>query len=179
MDNYNLLSQASQLAESGRFDQARQLVLQAIQNNKSDTEAWWALAHVARTDTERHRAVREVLRLDPNHLHAQHMRDQIQAGSLESLEHPGKLADRKAQADDDYMPKVAITLVAYFVFSIVGFVLNIVFLYEARKFRQQYGFDPKNVGCLWAMLATFIIVPTFLCIFITSITLIGSQMAGY
>lgn len=179
MDNYNLLSQASQLAENGQFNQARQLVLQAIQNNKSDTEAWWALAHVAKTDTERHRAVREVLRLDPNHLHAQHMRDQIRAGSLESLEYPGKLADRKPQTDDDWMPRVLMTLVAYFVFAIVGFAMNIYFLYESKKFIRTYGFEPKNVGCLWAMLFGFIIVPLFICFFVTILPMIGSQLLGY
>lgn len=157
MQNTGILQQASQFAEDGHFDRARELVLRAIKNDKLDVEAWWALAHVARTDKERDRAIREVLQLEPNHSHALLMRDQIRAGSVPSLNQSTRASNTKV-TDVDFLPKALITLFAYFVFYLVGFALNVYFLYEANRFHQTHGFKPDNVGCLWAMLVLSVIV---------------------
>ncbi len=159
MQNDSLLQQASQFAEDGDFNRARQFVLNAIKNDNMDIEAWWALAHVAKSDKERNRALREVLQLEPNHSHALLMQDQIRAGSVPSIDkHSGSSGNVKVN-DVDYLPKALITLIAYFAFFIVGFALNIYFLYDANKFRQTHGFKADNVGCLWTMLVVGVVIP--------------------
>ena len=160
MDNFNLLQQASQFAENGEFEKARQLIIKAIKNNRSDVEAWWAMAHVAQSDQERDRAVTEVLRLEPNHMHALHMRDQIQAGTIDSLSPQSKVGAYSSPATtEDFMPKVAVTLIAYFVIYFIGLILNIIFLYEANKFQKANGYKPQNAGCLWGLLSFFVVLP--------------------
>lgn len=179
MDNYTLLQQASQFAESGQFDRARQLVIQAIKNNGQDSEAWWALAQVARTDNERRRAIDEVLRLDPHHMHALHMRDQVRAGSLDSVEYPGKVGGHKAATNEDFMPKVAVTLIAYFVMYFIGILLNIYFLHDANKFQRVHGYKPQNMGCLWAMLVVFLIAPLGMCVAAFGLMLVANTLSGF
>ena len=179
MDNYQLLQQASQYAENGQFDRARQLVRQAIKNDRMDVEAWWALANVASSQQERGHALQEVLRLEPNHMHALHMRDQMNAGTLDSPAPSGKAGYRSQPNDIDFMPKAAITLVAYFVTYFIGVLLNIYFLYDANQFRQKYGFKPENVGCLWAMLAVFLIAPMVMCFAVFGMTMMMAVFTGY
>ena len=179
MDNYTLLNKASQLAESGNFDRARQLVLRAIKNDRRDVEAWWALANVAQTNQERGRAINEVLRLEPNHMHALHMRDQMEAGTLETGGRAGKSAYVNEPKDIDYMPKVAITLIAYFVIYFIGLALNVYFLYDANEFQKRHGFKAENVGCLWAMLAVFVIAPVVMCSAVFGITMLMAGVSGY
>lgn len=179
MDNYQLLQQASLYAENGQFDRARQLVQHAIKNDRMDVEAWWALANVAANNQERGRAIDEVLKLEPNHMHALHMRDQMQAGTLDSPMPVGKAGYDAQPKDLDFMPKVAITLVAYFVTYFIGLLLNIYFLYDANQFREKHGFKPENVGCLWAMLAVFVVAPLAMCAGVFGFSMMMAGFAGY
>jgi|GEM_PF-2146398 len=176
MDNDTLLQKASDLAENGKYDLARKFVVQAIKNNPLDVEAWWAMAHVARTDQERNRAISKVLELEPNHFHALHMRDQIRAGSLAPLGGAGGNGTPKS-GEVDFMPKAAITLVAYFVMYFVGLGLNLYFLYDANQFQKKYGVKPDNVGCLWALFAVSVIFPVGVCMFVVMLSVFGAMMA--
>jgi len=178
MDNDQLLQQASQFAENGQFDRARKLVMRAIKNDGMDIEAWWALANVASDKKERSFALDKVLGRDPTHMHALHMRDQMKAGTLDSGAYTDKVG-YDVPKDIDFMPKVAITLVAYFVLYFVGLLLNIYFLYDANQFQNKHGFKPENIGCLWAMLAVFVIAPFVMCFGVFGITTLISISTGY
>lgn len=155
--NAEILNHAQMLAQDGERDAARQWVRRAIRNDESDVEAWWALAQLATSDAESRRALREVLSLDPQHLHAQHMLDQLNAGSLQlDNDEPinTKPDDTNAKygiAEKDYMMPALFTLVAYFIFGFFAIALNIYFMWDARKLRAQ-GYDLRNVGCLYALL---------------------------
>jgi len=174
MDNNTLLNKASQLAENGNYDLARKYVIQAIKNDPMDTEAWWAMAHVATTDKERNRAVSKVLELEPNHDDALLMRDKIRAGSIPPL---GGTARKSHTSDADYMAKALVTMIAYFVTYFIGVALNIYFLYEANQFRQQNGYKPENVGCLWLMLGLAVAFPVGICTFVTGVAMLGASMS--
>lgn len=175
MDNDSLLQRASSLAENGNYDLARKFVIQAIKNNPVDVDAWWAMAHVAKSDPERDRAVDKVLELEPNHAHALHMRDQIYAGSIPPLGKGNQVASPDS-GESDFMPKALITLVAYLVTYFVGLGLNLYFLYDANQFQQKNGFKPDNVGCLWVMLALGIGFPVAMCMLIFGIAMFGAWM---
>ena len=163
MDNYDLLQKASDLAESGQMDRARSLVLKAIQNDKRDVEAWWALAHVANSDSERKYAIDQVLKLEPNHMHALHMRDQIKAGSIGHIKKGGRIHDKASTSyvsqDVDYSTKAVVTLILYLVLPFIGIATNLFFLYEARKFRRTNGYAARNVGCLYQLFGFFVLFP--------------------
>ncbi len=176
MDNDSLLQRASSLAENGNFDLARKFVIQAIKNNQQDLEAWWAMAHVARTDKERNRAVSKVLQLDPSHPHALHMRDQIRAGSIPPLDYGGSV-DAPKPAESDFLAKSLITLFAYFFMYVVGLGLNLYFLKEARTYQSTHGVKPDNMGCLWAMLAVSVGIPVVLCALITGLAMFGMLLS--
>ena len=184
MDNNTLLNQASELAIDGNTTRARQLVLQAIENNNRDVEAWWALANLANSDKERERAMNRVLSLDPDHPEALHMRDKMYAGTLDSLNHPytttkrdyRKLRQAPAssfyQEAPDYTGKAVMTLVAYFIIGIIGLAMNIYYLNEARRVERTTGTRPQGIGCLYTMLA-FVVVPVVLVLFITFFGILG------
>lgn len=173
MNNDSLLQRASSLAENGDFDLARKFVIQAINNNPLDVEAWWAMAHVAKSDGERNKALTKVLDLEPNHAHALHMRDQIRAGSIPPLGYSGSVSAPKP-GEVDFMAKAVITLVAYFVMYFVGIGLNLYFLYDANQFQKKHGIKGENVGCLWALFAFGVIFPVATCMFIFGVAMIGA-----
>ncbi len=179
MDNNTLLNRASELAIDGNRTRARQLVLQAIDNNKHDVEAWWALANLAESDKERERAMSRVLTLDPDHPEALHMRDKMYAGTLDSLNHPYSTTKRDYrklrqapsrsmfyQETPDYTGKAVMTLVAYIIVGIIGLAMNIYYLNEARRVQRTTGVRPQGIGCLYTMLA-FVVVPIVVILFIT------------
>lgn len=164
--NSQLLFYAEDLAEQGDLVGAREFIDQALANNRNDPEAWWALAQLAHNDTERRRALDYVLALNPNHMHAQHMRDQLKAGSApniarelfqefdENLWGGGKAKDKNAQYNigRNYLWPAVGTLVAYWIFWLLGAAINVYFLWEARQTYKVTGEPEKNVGCLWAMI---------------------------
>ncbi len=157
-DNITLLNRAARLAEEGRKSEALELIRQAINNDRNDDEAWWALAQLAESDGERRRALDRVLKLRPDHVHALMMHDQLEAGTLP--DYPQEMTPRKSKPKHDifgkpldrgkdYLVPAIITLVAYWAGGIIGFVLNIYFLHDARRWQQENGYKPANVGCLW------------------------------
>lgn len=164
--NTHRLFHAEDLAEQGDLQGARRLVDEAIANNRNDPEAWWALAQLAHNDTERRRALDYVLALNPNHMHAQHMRDQLKAGSApniarelqqefnESLWGGGKAKGKGKNytIGRNYLWYAIGTLIAYWVFWLAGLVANLFFLWEARQTYKATGERAQNAGCLWAMI---------------------------
>lgn len=179
MENDHLLNQASNFAQNGQLDRARQLIRQAIKNDNRDVEAWWALANVTQNRKEREHALREVLRLEPDHMHALHMRDQIKAGTLDGYANTAKSSYGNESASIDFLPKAVITLIAYFVFYIVGLGLNIYFLYDANNFRKLHGHKPENSGCLWGLLGIFAIVPVVMVFLIFAWVMTVSLVVGF
>lgn len=161
-NNTQLLFHAEDLAERGDLAGARRLVDQAIANNRNDPEAWWSLVQLAHNDAERRRALDYVLALNPHHLHAQHMRDQLNAGTApaiarelqrdfsEALWGGGK--EKAHTIGRNYLLPAVGTLIAYWVFWLAGFLANLYFLWEARRTFQTTGHRQQNVGCLWAMI---------------------------
>jgi hypothetical protein len=169
-NNAELMEQAATLADEGRNREARSLVKQALRNDNRDFEAWWALTQLASSDNERNHALKEVLLRDPHNPHALHLRDQIRAGSVASLDirtypQPEYRKNPKYRMDDSYMRRknyllmATITLVCYYLFWVVGIALNIYFLYEAHRMEQTTGVRQQNVGCLQTLLAAFVGIP--------------------
>lgn len=58
-----------------------------------------------------------------------------------------------------------IVLVLYIVFWFVGFILNIVYLREAKNEQYATGYSPEGRGCLIALLWIMGIIPVILSIF--------------
>lgn len=184
--NAAILQQASELADDGKTRQARSLVKEAIRNDRMDVEAWWALTHLAASDSERNHALKQVLALDPQNPHALHMRDQIKAGSLPSLNivtfrKPNYRINPKYQMDEsyigrkDYTMSAIGTLVLYMVFWIAGLGLNVYFLHEARKLEQSTGIKQQNVGCLQALLGFYVILPLAAVVLIVFLAILGGN----
>ncbi len=67
------LHQAVELAQAGQRDQARQLLLQFLQNEPNHEVAWLWLASVAGDQVEYQRALNEVLRINPTNQRAQNL----------------------------------------------------------------------------------------------------------
>lgn len=67
------LHQAVELAQAGQRDQARQLLLQFLQNEPNHEVAWLWLASVAGDQAEYQRALNEVLRINPTNQRAQNL----------------------------------------------------------------------------------------------------------
>ena len=65
------LHRAVTLAQGGQRDEARAVLRQVVQNEPDNQIAWLWLASVAEDQTEYERALREVLRIDPNNAQAQ------------------------------------------------------------------------------------------------------------
>ena len=184
--NANLLQQAAELFEDGKNREARERVKAAIRYDKSDIDAWWALAQVAATDSERNQALKQVLALDPYHPHALHMRDQLKAGSLPSLDivtyrkrerriNPKYSMDASYVGRKDYALSAVGVLLGYLFFWIIGLGLNIYFLYEARQHEQNTGIKQQNVGCLQSLLALFVITPIVSVVLIMVLAILGGN----
>ncbi len=68
-----ILHQAVELAQTGRRDEARQLLLQFLQTQPNSEVAWLWLASVAADQSEYERALNEVLRVNPANARAQQL----------------------------------------------------------------------------------------------------------
>lgn len=163
-DSINLLNQAAELADEGQTAAARRLVQQAIRLDPDDAEAWWALAQVAVSEGERNIALHEVLKRNPDHVHALHMQDQIRAGTLPSPGTPSldKIKQHVPQAADDsekrYYTPAMLTLMGYLLVGPLAMTANVYFLVDAYRTRRETGAAPAGLGCLWAMLITHVIL---------------------
>ncbi len=67
------IDQATELARTKRYDQARELALRVIREDGRNTKALWIVASVTESLTERRNALNALLRLQPENLHARHM----------------------------------------------------------------------------------------------------------
>jgi hypothetical protein len=168
--NVELLQEAATLAEAGQLRAARTLVKQALHHNSSDIAAWWALTQLAANDAERNQALKELLLRDPQDPHALHLRDQIRAGSMPSLDiltyqkstyrkNPKYRMDESYLGRKDYLLPAIGTFIGYLLFWFAGLGLNLYFLQEARKLEQNTGIKQQHVGCLHALLGVYLVLP--------------------
>lgn len=177
--NAELLEQAASLADMGHLSEARDFVRQAIENDDRDAEAWYALTQLAGSDTERRKAIYQLWSLDPNHPEANYLLDKLKAGTLPPLGNQAGFSSRKVKAEKhyaaypkDYMMPAIITLVAYWVFWLVGLVMNIYFLREAGRLENETGLKQDNVGCLKALAGVYIAMPIVIIIFVVIIIIL-------
>jgi Trk-type K+ transport system membrane component len=86
--------------------------------------------------------------------------------------------------EKDYLGEALITLVLYYVgLGIVGLIVNIVFLGNARR-DQSMGIMTRNVGCLqailWFHIAAMVIAAIIACLILIVIPLIAAAgSSGY
>ncbi len=66
----------------------------------------------------------------------------------------------------DYAMLAIFTLVLYWVFWLPGFIFNLYFLQEARRYKRETGSHPNGLGCLWWVLIFNIILPLACCLLI-------------
>jgi hypothetical protein len=60
-----------------------------------------------------------------------------------------------------------ITMVLYIVLWLPGLIANILYLNEAKGVQRRTGREPEGMGCLWALLIVFTILPILgVCAFI-------------
>jgi hypothetical protein len=174
--NVELLERAASLAELGNYDAARSLVKQALGNNNRDPDVWYALAQLAASDTERRKAIYQLWAIDPNHPEANYLLDKLKAGTLPPLDSQPNLGTRKTKtaeknqftayyAPKDYMMPAIFTLVAYWVFWIVGLGLNLYFLNEAQRLERETGMKQENAGCLKALAGVYVGLPLVAIVF--------------
>lgn len=79
-----LLERAIALAQAGEREQARRLLLQAIEEDPTHVSAWLWLATVAADPDERINALQRVLELDPSHKTARSALEQL--GQIEIID---------------------------------------------------------------------------------------------
>jgi Trk-type K+ transport system membrane component len=84
--------------------------------------------------------------------------------------------------EKDYLGESLITLLLYYVgFGIVGLIVNIIFLSNARR-DESMGIMTRNVGCLkavlWLHVALIVISFIVACIFMLLIPLIAAAGAA-
>jgi hypothetical protein len=66
--------------------------------------------------------------------------------------------------EKDYKGEAILTVMAYVIgTSVVGLIANVYFLFKAAQDRQN-GITPRNLGCLWAVLAVNIVSTVFFCL---------------
>ncbi|MCD4687662.1 MAG: hypothetical protein K8S97_17175 [Anaerolineae bacterium] len=78
-DSTQLLRQAAALAKSGQRDEARRLIVQVLRTDNQNVTAWWGLANITSSVNERGMALKQVLRLHPDHEQARTMLEQLTA----------------------------------------------------------------------------------------------------
>jgi ferric-dicitrate binding protein FerR (iron transport regulator) len=71
------LQQAIELIRDQKPEEARMILLERLHANYDDTQAWFWLAHCAEDEEEYARALREVLRLDPENVEARRLAVQL------------------------------------------------------------------------------------------------------
>ena len=68
-----------------------------------------------------------------------------------------------------------ITMALYIVLWLPGLIANIIYLNEAKGIQRRSGRAPEGIGCLWALLIVFTILPVLgLCAFVGLAMLGGS-----
>lgn len=59
-----------------------------------------------------------------------------------------------------YVGHAIISFILYYLgFWVVGLILNILFLSEARTHQRRTGQSPAGVGCLWLLIAVHVVLP--------------------
>lgn len=79
------LDNASQLIEKGEIAQARMLIKRMLQQDIENVDAWYLLIQVARDDGEKRKAAERILALQPDHLQAQQILDELEEEAIASL----------------------------------------------------------------------------------------------
>jgi tetratricopeptide (TPR) repeat protein len=173
--NAELLERAASLAELGNYDAAREVVKEALKNNDRDPDTWYALTQVAESDAERRKAIYQLWAIDPHHPEANFMLDKLKAGTLPPLANKPRLRTGKTKTAEknyanssyakDYMMPAIYTMVAYWVFWLVGLGMNLYFLNEANRLERETGTKQDNVGCLKALAGVYIALPLVAIVF--------------
>lgn len=153
MDNLTLLQNAYDAAEAGQLEHAYKLVQQAIRNDPQDYDAWWALAHVSPSRTEREKALQRVLYLRPDHPEARAMMNEMRNPAPTQKPKYGGIAYGKTGqvTGKDYLPHAIVTLFLYFALWFVGLIVNVILVNEANRLEREGALN-HNVGCLKVML---------------------------
>lgn len=74
----------------------------------------------------------------------------------------------------NYVGHAVITLILYYLgFWIVGLILNILFLSDARNHQRQTGRAASGVGCLWLLIAVHLVLPLVLALLAAVVLLIA------
>jgi len=164
--NDMLLERAASLADMGQLGEARSLVKEALKNDNRDAEAWYALTQLAGSDAERRKAIYQLWAIDPNHPEANYLLDKLKAGTLPPLDSSPALGSRKVKAEKhyeaypkDYMMSAIATMLAYWIFWVIGLGMNLYYLNEARRLEQETGIQQEHVGCLKALAGFYIALP--------------------
>ncbi len=72
-----------------------------------------------------------------------------------------------------YMGTAVLVLVLYWLLYLPGLIANIVYLAEASRYKATTGHSPDGVGCLWALLAFFFLLPIALGVILGIIAAVG------
>ena len=71
------ISQAVELARKKRFDDARELALRVVREDGRNPKALWIVASTTASLNERRNALKMLLRIQPDNLHARQMLDSM------------------------------------------------------------------------------------------------------
>ena len=77
-DHEQWIAQALELARAKRYDEARELALRVVREDSSNPRALWIVASATSSLNERRNALRALLRVQPDNLHARQMLDAIE-----------------------------------------------------------------------------------------------------
>jgi hypothetical protein len=93
------IAQAVELARRKRFDDARELALQVVREDGRNPKALWIVASTTASLTERRNALKALLRVQPDNLHARQMLDSIEQSSATTSNARSSTAIRSIKAD--------------------------------------------------------------------------------
>ena len=80
------MTMAYELIESEKLDEARSVLEPLLADNKDDPNVWWLSVHAAEDPAAAHKALQNVLRLDPEYPGAAELRQEMKKVSGESLD---------------------------------------------------------------------------------------------
>lgn len=118
MKTFDILQQAYLYLKAGDRDRARALLLDVIDQNPSEAEAWVGLSFCVYTVQERKKCLERVLRIEPEHPYAR-----AALARLQAVDQPPVPADKKSSL-------AAVYLSLLFVAVCCGGVVLFAFLYQ-------------------------------------------------
>lgn len=121
MTTFETVQQAYLWLKAGDRERARVLLLEVIEQNPDEAEAWVGLSFCVYTVPERKNCLERALRLDPKHRYAQAALARLQAAEVASM--PPILAEKKNST-------LAVYLSLLFVVVCLGGAALLAFLYE-------------------------------------------------